>query len=267
MAAIENIVTQQPLQWRGAETRVEAEAAEMVTVKPLLSIISPVHNEEAGLQQLYQRVDAVMESLGVTWELILVDDGSRDLSAVEIAGLHETDDRVRGVRLSRNFGFQIAVTAGLDVAQGEAVILMDADLQDPPEVIPQMIERWREGYDVVYGVRAERVGETWFKKASAGMFYRLMQRITSVDIPLDTGDFRLMDRRVVESIRKMSERHRFLRGLVSWVGFKQTGVTYHREARFAGEVKFTLRKNDQLRRRRSYGLPYFSLQSPTGSAS
>jgi glycosyltransferase involved in cell wall biosynthesis len=210
--------------------------------RPVYSIIAPVHNEEAVLPALYQRVSDVMNSLGEPWELILVDDGSSDRSAAVMLTLNELDDRVKGISFSRNFGFQMAVTAGLDHARGDAVVLIDADLQDPPEVIPEMIKKWRQGYEVVYGVRSKREGETFFKKATAAAFYRVIQRITNVDIPLDTGDFRLMDRRVVEAIRRMPEKHRFLRGMVSWVGFRQTGVTYERQARFAGQTKFTLRK-------------------------
>lgn len=211
--------------------------------RPTFSIIAPVYNEEPVLPELYRRVQAVMEGVGGAWELILVDDGSRDHSAEIIADLHARDPRVKGISFSRNFGFQIAVTAGLDNAAGEAVILTDADLQDPPEVIPQMIAKWREGYDVVYGVRAKREGESWFKLFTAKAFYRLIDRITGIDIPLDTGDFRLMDRRVVEAIRRMPERNRFLRGMVPWVGFKQTGVLYERKARYAGASKFgTVRK-------------------------
>lgn len=207
--------------------------------QPTFSIVSPVYNEESVLPELYRRVRAVMDDLGQPWELILVNDGSRDESAAVIADLHEQDERVRGVSFSRNFGFQIAVTAGLDHAAGDAVILTDADLQDPPEVFPRMIEKWRQGYDVVYGVRASREGESWFKLMTAKVFYRLIYRITDIDIPLDTGDFRLMDRRVVDVIRHMPERNRFLRGMVPWVGFKQTGVEYERRARFAGESKFS----------------------------
>lgn len=210
--------------------------------KPVYSIIVPVHNEEAALPKLYQRVSAVMNSLDESWELIMVDDGSSDRSAAIMLTLNELDDRVKGISFSRNFGFQMAATAGLDHAQGEAVILIDADLQDPPEVIPEMIKKWRQGYEVVYGVRGKREGETLFKKATAAAFYRLIRRITNVDIPLDSGDFRLMDRRVVEAIRQMPEKHRFLRGMVSWVGFRQTGVVYERQARFAGQTKFTLHK-------------------------
>ncbi len=168
---------------------------------------------------------------------------SSDGSADVIAGLHEQDPRVKGLSFSRNFGFQEAVTAGLDHASGDAVVLTDADLQDPPEVIPDMIARWREGYDVVYGVRASREGETWLKRFTAAAFYRTLRRITSVDIPVDTGDFRLMDRQVVAAIRQMRERNRFLRGMVPWVGFKQTGLVYERRSRFAGQSKYSsLRK-------------------------
>ncbi|MBN1889782.1 MAG: glycosyltransferase family 2 protein [Thermoflexales bacterium] len=207
-------------------------------MNPIISIIAPVYNEEPVLPELYRRVREVMDPLGESWELVLVNDGSRDHSAEVIAELHAGDGRVKGVSFSRNFGFQIAVTAGLDHVLGQAVIVADADLQDPPEVFPAMIAKWREGYDVVYGVRQSRQGETWFKLFTAKLFYRLIRRITKIDIPLDTGDFRLMDRRVVEAIRRMPERNRFLRGMVPWVGFKQTGVQYERKARFAGESKF-----------------------------
>jgi len=208
-------------------------------MKPTISVVAPVYNEEEVLPELYRRVRQVLEETGEVWELVLVNDGSRDRSAEIIAELHKEDPRVNGVSFSRNFGFQIAVTAGLDHAQGEAVILTDADLQDPPEVFPRMIAKWREGYDVVYGVRTSREGETWFKLLTAKLFYRLIYRITSVDIPLDTGDFRLIDRRVVEAIRHMPERNRFLRGMVPWVGYRQTGIEYEREARFAGKSKFS----------------------------
>jgi polyisoprenyl-phosphate glycosyltransferase len=228
--------------------------------RPVYTIIAPVHNEETGLNELYRRVRDVMDSTGELWELLLVNDGSTDHSADVIADLHADDARVRGISLSRNYGFQVAVTAGLDHAKGEAVVLIDADLQDPPEVILQMIARWREGYDVVYGVRGERAGETWFKKFSASMFYRLIQRITSVNIPVDTGDFRLMDRRVVEAIRAMPERNRFLRGMVSWVGFKQTGVVYQRHGRYAGSTKFTMSKMLRFAMDAITGFSYFPLR-------
>ena len=208
-------------------------------MKPTFSIVAPAYNEEKVLPELYQRVCAVMEGVGEPWELILVDDGSHDNTAEVIATLHTLDNRVKGLAFSRNFGFQVAATAALDYARGDAIILTDADLQDPPEVYPEMIARWRGGYDVVYGVRVSREGETWFKLFTARLFYRLIFRITDVNIPLDTGDFRLMDRRVVDAIKKMPERKRFLRGMVPWVGFKQTGVEYERRSRFAGESKFS----------------------------
>lgn len=232
---------------------------------PTVSIIAPVYNEEPVLHKLYERVSAVMDAqTEATWELILVNDGSRDRSAEIIAELHERDARVRGISFSRNFGFQIAVTAGLDHAQGQAVALIDADLQDPPEVLPRMIAKWREGYDVVYGVRDEREGETWFKRFTAAAFYRLIDRIAGIRIPLDTGDFRLMDRRVVEALRSMSERSRFLRGMVPWVGYKQVGITYHREARYAGESKFrTLRKMVPFAVDAITSFSYFPLQLAT----
>ncbi len=207
--------------------------------RKLISIVAPVFNEESVLPELYRRVRDVMEGQPFDWELVLVDDGSRDGSAAVIANLHAGDERVRGVSFSRNFGFQIAATAGLDYALGDAVILTDADLQDPPEVYPAMIAQWLDGYDVVYGVRASREGETWFKLFTAKAFYRLIYRITDINIPLDTGDFRLMDRRVVDAIRHMPERNRFLRGMVPWVGYRQVGVEYDRAARYAGEAKFT----------------------------
>ncbi|MCA9982902.1 MAG: glycosyltransferase family 2 protein [Anaerolineales bacterium] len=211
--------------------------------KVTISIIAPVYNEEQVLPELYRRIHAVMEGTGESWEMVLVNDGSRDGSARVIAELHEQDPRVKGLSFSRNFGFQEAVTAGLDHVSGDAVVLTDADLQDPPEVIPEMIAKWREGFDVVYGVRSERAGETWIKKATAAGFYRLIRRITNVDIPIDTGDFRLMDRKVVEVITGMREQNRFLRGMIPWVGFRQTGVHYERHARYAGESNFrSLRK-------------------------
>lgn len=205
----------------------------------LISVVAPVYNEDAVLDTLYERVQAVLDGEGEDWELVLVNDGSRDNSAEVIGRLHKRDPRVKGVSFSRNFGFQIAATAGLDFARGDAIILTDADLQDPPEVYPAMLAKWREGYDVVYGVRASREGETWFKLTTAKLFYRLIHRITNINIPLDTGDFRLMDRRVVNALRGMDERNRFLRGMVPWIGYRQIGIEYNRSARFAGQAKFT----------------------------
>ncbi len=210
--------------------------------RPMYSIVAPVYNEEAILLELYRRVTATMESLGEPYELILVNDGSTDRSPEIMRQLHDQDPRVKVINFSRNFGHQVAITAGIDYAQGDAVVVIDADLQDPPEVILDLIERWREGYEVVYAVRAERKGETWFKELTAKLFYRIISSITNVDIPLDTGDFRLMDRRVVEALKHMREQHRFMRGLSSWVGFKQTGVEYVRQERYAGETKYPFRK-------------------------
>lgn len=230
---------------------------------PTFSIIAPIFNEINCLDALYPRVREVMDATGESWELIMVDDGSHDGSTDKIRELAAQDERVRPVIFARNFGHQIAVTAGLDYSRGKAVIIIDADLQDPPEVILDLIAKWREGYEVVYAIRAEREGETWFKKFTASMFYRLIYRITDVKIPLDTGDFRLMDRQVVNVINQMHEKHRFLRGMSSWVGFKQTGVTYRRAARFAGETKYPFRKMLRLAINAITGFSYFPLQVAT----
>jgi dolichol-phosphate mannosyltransferase len=232
-------------------------------MKPVFSIIAPIYNESACLDELYRRVRDTMDSTQEPWELILVDDGSRDGSTDLIRALAEQDDRVRPVIFARNFGHQIAVTAGLDYSRGDAVVVIDADLQDPPEVILDLIAKWREGYQVVYAVRAEREGETWFKKFTASMFYRLIFRITDVKIPLDTGDFRLIDRVVVNVMNSMRERHRFLRGMASWVGFKQIGVSYKRAARFAGETKYPLKKMLRLALNAITSFSYFPLQLAT----
>ncbi len=236
----------------------------MSSMPPTLSIVAPVFNEEEGLPELYRRLVAIMEEQGDSWELILINDGSIDNSAQTIGALHEKDKRVRGISFSRNFGFQIAVTAGIEHALGDAVILTDADLQDPPEVIPKMVAEWRKGHDVVYGIRSSREGETWFKLFTAKAFYRIIDRITGIDIPRDTGDFRLMDRRVVEAIKRMPERHRFLRGMVPWVGYKQIGVTYDRHARHAGATHHSsLRKMIPFALNAITGFSYFPLQLAT----
>lgn len=208
----------------------------------VFSIIAPVFNEKDILPELVMRVQEVMDTTGDQWELVLVDDGSIDGSTDAIRAFGEKDKRIRPVIFARNFGHQLAVTAGLDYARGQAVVIIDADLQDPPEVILDLIEKWRQGYEVVYAVRAERTGESWFKLFTASLFYRIIYRITDVDIPMDTGDFRLLDRKVVEVIKQMRERHRFLRGMSVWVGFKQVGVEYRRSARFAGETKYPFKK-------------------------
>lgn len=209
---------------------------------PTFSIVAPIFNEAQNIPELYRRVKAVMESTGQDWELLLVDDGSTDGSTDLIRQLAVQDTHVRPVIFARNFGHQLAVTAGLDYARGQAVVIMDADLQDPPEVILDLIAKWKEGYEVVYAVRAHREGESAFKLLTASLFYRIIARITDVRIPMDTGDFRLVDRKVVDVLKQMRERHRFLRGMSVWVGFKQIGVEYSRAARFAGETKYPFRK-------------------------
>jgi dolichol-phosphate mannosyltransferase len=231
--------------------------------QPTISIIAPVYNEAETLPALYPRIREVMENSGETWELVLVDDGSKDGSTKLIRELGEQDERVRPVIFARNFGHQLAVTAGLDYSRGDAVVIIDADLQDPPEVILDMVTKWREGFEVVYGVRTDREGESWFKLATASLFYRIIYRITDVDIPLDTGDFRLMDRKVVNVMNQMRERHRFLRGMSSWIGFEQTGVEYRRAARFAGETKYPLKKMLKFASDAITGFSYFPLQLAT----
>jgi dolichol-phosphate mannosyltransferase len=211
-------------------------------VVPEYSFIIPVLNERETLPELYRRLAAVMGELDGPAEVVFVDDGSTDGSFAILQELHGRDDRVKVVRLSRNFGHQIALTAGLDHALGKAVVIMDGDLQDPPEVVLELARRWREGYDVVYAVREERAGESRFKLASAKWFYRLMGRMSGVPIPVDAGDFRLVDRRAVDAVSSMREHSRYLRGMFAWVGYDQTGVHYERSARYAGKTKFPLRK-------------------------
>jgi len=227
------------------------------------SIIAPIYNEFDNLPELYTRVSAVMNSTDEPWEFLLVDDGSSDGSTARIRELAAQDEKIRPVIFARNFGHQIAVTAGLDYARGAAVIIIDADLQDPPEVILDLAEKWREGYEVVYAVRAEREGESWFKLFTASLFYRLIYRITDVKIPLDTGDFRLIDRKVVDVMNSMRERHRFLRGMSAWIGFKQIGVEYKRAARHAGVTKYPFSKMLKLALNAITGFSYFPLQVAT----
>lgn len=198
------------------------------------SVIVPMYNEEAVIQETYRRIKHVMRELSEPYELIFVNDGSSDRSADMIKDYSSTDESVILVDLSRNFGHQLAITAGMDYAIGDAVIILDADLQDPPELIPDMVARWQEGYEVVYAQRVKRHGESWFKKQSARVFYRLLRASTDISIPVDTGDFRLMDRRVVDELKRLPENNRFVRGLVSWVGFRQIAVEYERDERFAG---------------------------------
>ena len=231
--------------------------------KPTYSIIAPVYNEEGNLRELYAQMKQTLDPTGETWELVLVNDGSRDRSLEIMQTLRQQDPRVKIVDFAKNFGHQLAVTAGLDYAQGDAVVIIDADLQDPPAVILRMIKQWKQGYQVVYAVRSERKGESWFKEFTAKAFYRLIYRITDVDIPLDTGDFRLMDRKVVDTLKTMRERHRFIRGMTSWVGFKQTGVEYVREERFAGETHYPFKKMLKFALDAITGFSYLPLQIAT----
>ncbi len=224
------------------------------------SIVAPIYNEIEIVDEFCKRINAVMDATGETWELVLVSDGSTDGSTERIRELAAADEHIRAVIFARNFGHQIAVTAGLDYTRGEAVTIIDADLQDPPEVILDLIEKWKEGYQVVYAVRAEREGESWFKKFSASLFYRIIYKITDVEIPLDTGDFRLLDRKVVDVMNSMREKHRFLRGMSSWIGYKQIGVKYKRAARFAGETKYPFKKMLQLALNAITSFSYFPLQ-------
>jgi dolichol-phosphate mannosyltransferase len=214
----------------------------MTDVRPTLSVVIPVFNEEETIPELDRRLRVFLAGLGVSWEVIFVDDGSRDASAALLAELAEREPLYKVISFSRNFGHQIAITAGMDRAEGEAVVVMDADLQDPPEVVSAMLEQWRAGYDVVYAVRDRRLGESWFKRLTALLFYRLFRAMLGFEVALDAGDFRLMSRQVILTLRCLRERHRFIRGLVGWVGFRQTAVRYVRHERFAGVTKYPLRK-------------------------
>jgi dolichol-phosphate mannosyltransferase len=211
--------------------------------KPLISVVVPVYNEVEGITHFHERASAALAALpGCDYELVYVDDGSHDGSYDIMRTFSDGDPRVRIVKFSRNFGHQIAITAGLDYARGDAVVFIDADLQDPPELIAELVAQWREGFDVVYARRAKRPGETAFKLFTAAFFYRLLRSVANVDIPPDVGDFRLLSRRVADVLRGMTEKDRYIRGLVSWIGFKQTAVLYNRDERYAGETKYPLRK-------------------------
>jgi polyisoprenyl-phosphate glycosyltransferase len=210
--------------------------------RPTLSLVLPIYNEQEVIPELHLRLQGFLAALPVSAEVLFVDDGSRDTSMPLLRELAATEPRYRVVSFARNFGHQTAITAGVDFARGEAVVVMDADLQDPPEVVLEMVAKWRAGFDVVYGRRRQRQGETWFKLLTARAFYRVFAAMIPIEVPLDTGDFRLMSRRVVVALRELRETHRFVRGMVAWVGFKQTEVLYDRPARFAGETKYPLRK-------------------------
>ncbi|WP_068619872.1 glycosyltransferase family 2 protein [Paenibacillus tuaregi] len=217
-----------------------------MSTQMMYSIIIPMYNEEAVIQETYRRLKKVMGSVDGPYELIFVNDGSKDQCAEIIKDYSCWDETVKLIDFSRNFGHQIAITAGMDYALGEAVIVIDADLQDPPELILSMIEKWKEGYDVVYAKRVKRNGETLFKKLSASMFYRVLRASTEINIPVDTGDFRLMDKKVIRQMKLLPEKNRFVRGLVSWVGFRQTAIEYERDERLAGETKYPLKRMIKL---------------------
>ena len=233
------------------------------TNSPKYSVVAPVYNEIGCIQEFYQQASSAMKILHESWELVLVDDGSTDGSTDAIRKIAKKDAHVRPVIFARNFGHQIAVTAGLDYARGDAVIIIDADLQDPPAVMLDLIKKWKEGFEVVYAVRRKREGESWFKLFTASLFYRLIYRITDVKIPLDTGDFRLLDRKVVDVMGQMRERHRFLRGMAAWVGYRQVGVEYDRKERFAGKTKYPFGKMLKLALNAITSFSYFPLQMAT----
>jgi len=230
---------------------------------PTISVVAPAFNEEQILPEFYRRMRAALEGTGESWEIILINDGSRDRSPEIMRELHAADPRVKVLDFSRNFGHQIAITAGIDFAGGDAVIVIDADLQDPPEVIPDLLAKWREGFEVVYAVRAERQGETWFKEVTAKGFYRIIHQVTEINIPMDVGDFRLMDRKAVDALKQMRERHRFMRGMSVWVGFRQTGVNYVRAERYAGETKYPFNKMLRFALDGITSFSYFPLQLAT----
>jgi dolichol-phosphate mannosyltransferase len=207
-----------------------------------LSVIVPVYNEEAVLEACHRRLSEILPSLSMAYEIIFIDDGSRDRTLELAKSIAARDRQVQIIEFSRNFGHQIAITAGFAEARGKAIVAIDADLQDPPEVIPLMVAKWREGYDVVYGKRAKRKGESFFKRASSKAFYRTLARLTDVDIPVDVGDFRLIDRKVCDALNGLKERNRYVRGLIAWLGFRQAEVVFERAPRFAGKTKYPLKK-------------------------
>lgn len=213
---------------------------------PRYSFVIPIYNEEETLPELHRRISELLARLDGDAEVILVDDGSRDRSYALMLGIHTTDPRFKVVHFARNFGHQIAISAGMDLARGDATIIMDADLQDPPEVVLKMVERWQEGYDIVYAVRDHREGESWLKLMTARLFYRVLRRLTEVEIPVDVGDFRLVDRRAMDAFRALRESSRYVRGMFSWIGFRQTGVHYARPGRYAGTTKYPFRKMIRL---------------------
>jgi glycosyltransferase involved in cell wall biosynthesis len=210
------------------------------------SVVVPLYNEELVIDESYKRLKGVMDSVKENYEIIFINDGSRDATRDIVEKICGKDEKIKLIDFSRNFGHQCAITAGMDLALGDSIVVIDADLQDPPEVIPQMIEKWKEGYEVVYAKRIKREGETFLKKFTAKTFYRLLKSMTSIDIPVDTGDFRLIDRKVCDALISLPERNRYVRGLVSWVGYRQTFVEMERQERFAGESKYPLKKMMKL---------------------
>ncbi|MDI3537303.1 MAG: polyisoprenyl-phosphate glycosyltransferase [Eubacteriaceae bacterium] len=210
------------------------------------SIVVPLYNEELVIDEMYKRITAIMDQTGETYELVWVNDGSKDATREMAEALCRKDSRIELINFSRNFGHQQAITAGMEAAKGDAIVVIDADLQDPPELILSMIEKWKEGYDVVYAKRSKREGESFFKKLTAKTFYRFLDHLTSVEIPKDTGDFRLIDRKVCDALNALPEKNRYVRGLISWLGFKQTAVEFVRQERFDGETKYTLKKMIKL---------------------
>ena len=214
--------------------------------KIVYSVVVPLYNEDLVIKESYRRIKEVMDSIKESYEIIFMNDGSTDGTRDKVEKICSNDQKIKLVNFSRNFGHQAAITAGMDLAQGAAIIVIDADLQDPPEVIPKMIEKWKDGYEVVYGKRIKRQGDSFLKKFTAKVFYRLLKSMTSIDIPVDTGDFRLIDKKVCDALTSLPERNRYVRGLVSWVGYKQTFVEISRQERFAGETKYSIKKMMKL---------------------
>jgi len=221
------------------------------------SVIVPMYNEEEVLSETCRRLRTVLDGSGETWEVVFVNDGSRDRTPVLLREECARDPRFKLVDFSRNFGHQVAITAGMDYAGGQCMVIIDGDLQDPPELIPAMIAKWREGYDIVYGKRISREGDTFFKKFTAKVFYRTLRALTEVDIPVDTGDFRLIDRAIAETLKQLPEKNRYVRGLMSWVGYRQTAIEFERAERFAGTTKYPLKKMLKLA---ADGIMSFSLK-------
>jgi polyisoprenyl-phosphate glycosyltransferase len=242
----------------GEEPEMEGNLSRVV-----ISVVAPVFNEAELLGAFCAEMRRVLEELGEPWEIILVNDGSRDRSLEIMREQHRLDPRIKSVSFSKNFGGQAAITAGLDHAAGDAVVVIDADLQDPPDVVKDLVARWREGYQVVYAQRASRAGETFFKRLTASIYYRLIRGIANVDIPLDTGEFRLLDRKAADALRSIREQHRYLRGLSAWIGFKTIAVPYERAARTAGETKYTLSKMMRLAVDGITNFSYLPLQMAT----